>query len=370
MMPIVPMSRFTVVVSGLRDGRHVIFDDRFDERPFFTGTDAFMKYIDHGKGGEADVLHLAETDMPEVGAGDVLIRVACAGVNRPDVLQRSGKYPPPRGASPILGLEVSGHVLALGQGVSEFAVGDAVCALTNGGGYAEYVAVPVGQVLPVPKGLSLIEAASLPETFFTVWANVIERGRLQAGETLLVHGGTSGIGVTAIQLAKVWGARVLCTVGSSEKVEAARKLGADVAIDYQRQNFVTEVARHTDGQGVDVILDMVGGPYIERNLRCLAADGRLVQIAFLQTPKVEVDWTPLLIKRLTFTASTLRARSAADKERLAQALQEKVWPLLESGQVKPVIDRVFPLAQAAEAHHRMESSVHIGKIVLIVRPTA
>lgn len=329
-----------------------------------------MKYIDHGRGGDADVLQMREGEIPEVGAGEVLIRVACAGVNRPDILQRSGKYPPPRGASPVLGLEVSGHVLALGQGVSEFAVGDEVCALTNGGGYAECVSVPVGQVLPVPAGLSLIDAASLPETFFTVWANVIERGRLQAGETLLVHGGTSGIGVTAIQLAKAWGARVLCTVGTPEKVEAALALGADAAIDYRRKDFVPEVARLTDGRGVDVILDMVGGPYIERNLRCLAADGRLVQIAFLQTPKVEVDWTPLLLKRLTFTASTLRARSAADKERLARALHQHVWPMLEDGRIKPVIDRVFPLAQVADAHRRMESSEHIGKIILVVRPGA
>ncbi|MDO5102189.1 MAG: NAD(P)H-quinone oxidoreductase [Lautropia sp.] len=327
-----------------------------------------MKYIDHGKGGGAEVLRLKEAEMPEVGAGEVLIRVAYAGVNRPDVLQREGKYPPPRGASPHLGLEVSGTVMAVGQGVDEWAVGDRVCALTDGGGYAEVVAVPVGQVLPVPEGLSLAEAAALPETFLTVWANVFERGRLVAGETFLVHGGTSGIGVTAIQLAKAAGARVFCTVGSPEKVKAAEALGAEVAIDYRQRDFVAEVARLTEGRGVDVILDMVGGPYIERNLRSLAPDGRLVQIAFLQSAKVEVNWAPLLVKRLTFTGSTLRARSGADKARLVRELQAHVWPMLARGEVRPVLDRTFALADAAEAHRRMESSEHIGKILLAVRP--
>lgn len=327
-----------------------------------------MKYIDHGRGGSADVLQLAEREMPEVGAGEVLVKVACAGVNRPDVLQREGRYPPPRGASPYLGLEVAGTVAALGQGVSEFAKGDRVCALVNGGGYAEYVTVPVGQVLPVPAGLSMAQAAALPETFMTVWANVFDRGRLQAGETLLVHGGTSGIGVTAIQLAKARGARVLCTVGTPEKAEAAQRIGADAAIDYRRRDFVIEVSKLTEGRGVDVILDIVGGPYIERNLKCLAPDGRLVQIAFLQSSRVEIDWMPLMLKRLTFTGSTLRARSAADKERLANALLTEVWPLLEAGTVQPVIDRVYALADAAEAHRRMESSEHIGKLVLAVDP--
>lgn len=327
-----------------------------------------MKYIDHGKGGGAEVLLLKEAEMPEVGAGEVLIRVAYAGVNRPDVLQREGKYPPPRGASPHLGLEVSGTVMAVGQGVDEWAVGDRVCALTDGGGYAEVVAVPVGQVLPVPEGLSLAEAAALPETFLTVWANVFERGRLAAGETFLVHGGTSGIGVTAIQLAKAMGARVFCTVGTPEKAQAAEALGAEVAIDYRQRDFVAEVARLTEGRGVDVILDMVGGPYIERNLRSLASDGRLVQIAFLQSAKVEVNWAPLLVKRLTFTGSTLRARSGADKARLVRELQAHVWPMLARGEVRPVLDRTFALADVAEAHRRMESSEHIGKILLAVRP--
>ncbi len=327
-----------------------------------------MKYIDHGRGGDADVLRLAERDLPEVGAGEVLIRVAYAGVNRPDVLQRTGSYPPPRGASPHLGLEVAGVVAAVGQGVPEWQKGDRVCALVNGGGYAEYVAAPAGQVLPVPAGLSMAQAAALPETVLTVWANVVERGRLQAGETLLVHGGTSGIGVAAIQIAKALGARVFCTVGTPEKAGAAQKLGADAAIDYRRRDFMVEVSKLTEGRGVDVILDMVGGPYIERNLRSLALEGRLVQIAFMQTAKVEVDWMPLMLRRLTFTGSTLRARSAEEKARLSRAVQDNVWPMVEDGRVQAVIDRVFPLDSAAEAHRRMESSDHVGKILLAVNP--
>ena len=327
-----------------------------------------MKYIDHGRGGDADVLRLAERDLPEVGAGEVLIRVAYAGVNRPDVLQRAGSYPPPRGASPHLGLEVAGVVAAVGQGVPEWQKGDRVCALVNGGGYAEYVAAPAGQVLPVPAGLSMAQAAALPETVLTVWANVVERGRLQAGETLLVHGGTSGIGVAAIQIAKALGAWVFCTVGTPEKAGAAQKLGADAAIDYRRRDFMVEVSKLTEGRGVDVILDMVGGPYIERNLRSLALEGRLVQIAFMQTAKVEVDWMPLMLRRLTFTGSTLRARSAEEKARLSRAVQDNVWPMVEDGRVQAVIDRVFPLDSAAEAHRRMESSDHIGKILLAVNP--
>lgn len=327
-----------------------------------------MKYIDHGRGGDADVLRLAERDLPEVGAGEVLIRVAYAGVNRPDVLQRAGSYPPPRGASPHLGLEVAGVVAAVGQGVPEWQKGDRVCALVNGGGYAEYVAAPAGQVLPVPAGLSMAQAAALPETVLTVWANVVERGRLQTGETLLVHGGMSGIGVAAIQIAKALGARVFCTVGTPEKAGAAQKLGADAAIDYRRRDFMVEVSKLTEGRGVDVILDMVGGPYIERNLRSLALEGRLVQIAFMQTAKVEVDWMPLMLRRLTFTGSTLRARSAEEKARLSRAVQDHVWPMVEDGRVQAVIDRVFPLDSAAEAHRRMESSDHIGKILLAVNP--
>ena len=326
-----------------------------------------MKYIDHGAGGSADVLALVEGDMPEVGAGEVLIKVHYAGVNRPDVQQRLGKYPPPADASPIIGLEVSGEIFAVGQGVDEWKRGDKVCALTNGGGYAEFVTAPAGQVLPVPDGMTLLQAAALPETFFTVWANVVERGRLASGETLLIHGGTSGIGTTAIQVGKLLGARVLCTVGSPEKVAAAKSIGADAAIDYRRQDFVVEVSKLTEGKGVDVILDMVGGPYIERTLRCLARDGRLVQIAFLQTSRVEVDWMALMLKRLTFTGSTMRARSSADKARLATELRTHLWPALADGRLAPIIFKTFPMVEAPAAHRLMESSDHIGKIMLQVR---
>ena len=325
-----------------------------------------MKFIDHGKGGGPEVLVLADTDMPEVGAGEVLVKVAYAGVNRPDVVQRSGRYPPPPGASPILGLEVSGKIVALGQGVDEWKVGDQVCALCNGGGYAEFVTVPSGQLLPVPKGFDMAHAAAIPETYFTVWTNVIERGRLAKGETFLVHGGSSGIGMTAIALAKQRGARVLCTVGNDAKAAAAIAVGADAAINYRNKDFVVEIQKLTEGRGVNLILDMVGGSYIERNLKCLALEGRLVQIAFLQPAKIEVDWMPLMVKRLTFTGSTLRPRSAADKAHLAAELRKEVWPLLEAGKMKPSIFREFALADASEAHALMESSEHIGKIVLKV----
>jgi len=325
-----------------------------------------MQLIDHGKGGPPSVLAPATAAVPRPRDGEVLIRVAYAGVNRPDVLQRSGSYPPPRDASPYLGLEVSGEVVDATAGVTRCRVGDRVCALTNGGGYAQYVAVPAGQVLPAPAGLSLLQAAALPETYFTVFTNVIERGRLRAGETILIHGGSSGIGITAIQMAKTWGATVYVTVGNQEKAEACRVLGADYAIDYRRQDFVEEVMRLTDRRGVDVVLDMVGGDYIARNLRCLALEGRLIQIAFLQTSKVEVDWMPLMLKRLTFTGSTLRPRSAADKARLADELRAKVWPHLEQGRMLPVIHQVFDLVDAAAAHALMESSAHIGKIMLRV----
>ena len=325
-----------------------------------------MKYIDHGNGGSADVLVLKDGPMPEVGAGEVLIKVAYAGVNRPDVLQRSGRYPPPADASPYIGLEVAGEIAAIGQGVDEWQLGQRVCALTNGGGYAQYTTAPAGQVLPVPEGVSMLQAAALPETYFTVWANLIERGRLAKGETVLVHGGTSGIGITAIQMAKAWGARVFCTVGSAEKVNAAREVGADAAINYRTQDFVIEMSKLTEGRGANVILDMVGGSYIERNLRCMALEGRLVQIAFLQPSRVEVDWMPLMLKRLTFTGSTLRARPGAEKARLAGELRTHIWPLLEQKQLLPVIHQEFPLADAASAHRLMESSEHIGKIMLKV----
>ena len=327
---------------------------------------SMMRVVAHGAGGPPSVLAIAQGAVPQPAEGEVLIRVAYAGVNRPDVLQRSGSYPPPPGASPYLGLEVSGEVVALGMGVAGFAVGDAVCALCNGGGYAEYCAVPAGQVLAVPRGLTLKQAAALPETFFTVWANLIERGRLQAGETVLIHGGSSGIGVTAIQMAKARGATVYCTVGSDDKAKACREFGADVAINYRTQDFVAEVMTLTNKRGVDVILDMVGGDYIAKNLRCLALDGRLSQIAFLQGSKAEVDWTPLMLKRCTFTGSTLRPRPAADKARLAGELRQHLWPLLEKGQLLPSIFKEFDLAQAGDAHALMESSQHIGKIVLKV----
>lgn len=325
-----------------------------------------MRVVSHGAGGPPSVLAIAQGTVPQPAEGEVLIRVAYAGVNRPDVLQRSGSYPPPAGASPYLGLEVSGEVVALGAGAAGFAVGDAVCALCNGGGYAEYCAVPAGQVLAVPRGLTMKQAAALPETFFTVWANLIERGRLQAGETVLIHGGSSGIGVTAIQMAKAWGATVYCTVGSDDKAKACREFGADVAINYRTQDFVAEVMTLTNKRGVDVILDMVGGDYIAKNLRCLALEGRLSQIAFLQGSKADVDWTPLMLKRCTFTGSTLRARPAADKARLAGELRQHLWPLLEKGQLLPSIFKEFDLAQAGDAHALMESSQHIGKIVLKV----
>ncbi len=327
---------------------------------------ASMRHVDHGAGGPPSVLAIRTGPLPELRDGEVLVRVAWAGVNRPDVIQREGRYPPPPDASPLLGLEVSGEIVAIGAGVEQWKIGDLVCALCNGGGYAEYVAVPAGQVLPVPRGFSLLQAAALPETFFTVWTNVFERGRLAAGETLLVHGGSSGIGLAAIQLAKARGARVFTTVGNAAKAQACRDAGADLAIDYRQQDFVAEVAAATGKRGVDVILDMVGGDYIGRNLRCLAIDGRLVQIAFLKGPKVEVDWTPLMVRRLTYTGSTLRPRSAADKTRLAQDLLREAWPLLEAGRVLPRIHREFDLEQAAEAHALMESSEHIGKIMLRV----
>ncbi|MEI6482103.1 MAG: NAD(P)H-quinone oxidoreductase [Betaproteobacteria bacterium] len=325
-----------------------------------------MRYIEHGTGGAPEVMHPGQTAAPQAGPGDVLIKVAYAGVNRPDCLQRSGRYPPPPGASPILGLEASGHVVAVGEGVTQWHIGDAVCGLANGGAYAEYVAIPQGQVLPVPKGLSLLQAAALPENYFTVWTNVFQRGRLQSGETFLVHGGSSGIGLTAIQLAKAFGARVLCTVGNADKVEACLKAGADVAINYRTQDFVDEALAATAQQGVNIILDMVGGDYMQRNLKALSVDGRLVQIAFLQPSKTEVDWIGLMVKRLTFTGSTLRPRSVADKAQMAAELKQNVWPMMEQGKCLPVIHQVFDLDQAAQAHALMESSTHIGKIMLKV----
>ena len=329
---------------------------------------ATMRYVDHGNGGGPEVLKVASREVPELGAGEVLIEVVAAGVNRPDCIQRSGRYPPPADASPHLGLEVAGRIVALGQGVTEWKIGEAVCALANGGGYAEYAAAPAGQVLPVPAGLTMLQAAALPETYFTVWANLVERGRLAAGDTVLIHGGSSGIGITAIQIAKAWGATVICTVGNAQKAAACLALGADAAIDYRQQDFVAQTLKITGSRGVNLILDMVGGTYVEKNLKLLALDGRLVQIAFLQPSKVEIDLMPIMTKRLTVTGSTMRPRSAANKADLAAALRTHIWPLLEQGRLLPSIYKVFALEQAAEAHALMESSEHIGKIMFSVRP--
>ena len=325
-----------------------------------------MIFEHDGTGGGPEDLTPSTCATPMPKAGEVLVKVAYAGVNRPDCLQRSGRYPPPVGASPIAGLEISGEVIALGEGVTRWQVGDRLCALTNGGAYAEFATVPEGQALPIPKGFSMLQAAALPENFFTVWTNVFQRGKLKAGETILVHGGSSGIGLTAIQLAHAFGAKVFCTVGNSDKVAACLKAGAQTAINYNTQDFVEEVLQLTEQKGVNAILDMVGGSYMQRNLRALAIEGRLLQIAFLQPSKVEVDWVSLMTKRLTFTGSTLRPRSAQDKAQIASELHAQVWPLLEAGSVKPIIHQVFDLKNAAQAHALMESSKHIGKIMLTV----
>ena len=314
--------------------------------------------------GGPEVLKPTQMPRPKPGAGELLIEVAAAGVNRPDVLQRQGGYTPPPGASDIPGLEIAGRVAALGEGVAGWRVGDGATALVAGGGYAEYCVAPVPQCLPVPRGLDMVEAAAIPETFFTVWTNVFDRGRLKPGESFLVHGGSSGIGTTAIQLAHAFGSRVFATAGSAEKCAACVKLGADRAIDHKREDFVAVIEEATAGRGVDVILDMVGGGYFARNMKILALEGRLVQIAYLQGGKAEIDLGSLMMKRQTLTGSTLRPRSVAEKGVIAAALREKVWPLIESGKIAPVIFKTFPLAQAADAHRLMESNSHIGKIVL------
>ncbi len=322
-----------------------------------------MRVVEIAAPGGPEVLRPAERPRPAPGHGEVLIRVAYAGVNRPDALQRAGLYKPPPGASDLAGLEAAGEIAAVGPGVTGRAVGDAVCALLPGGGYAEYVVTPAAHCLPVPAPLTLKEAACLPETFFTVWSNVFERGGLKAGERFLVHGGSSGIGTTAIQLAHRFGARVLATAGSAEKCTACERLGAERAINYREADFV-EILR-AEG-GAHLILDMVGGDYLPRNVKALADEGRLVQIAFLQGPKVELNFAQVMLRRLTITGSTLRPQSDLAKARIAEALREHVWPLLEAGRVAPVMDQEFPLEDAAAAHARMESSAHIGKIVLKV----
>lgn len=326
---------------------------------------AEMTLIDHGKGGGPEVLVPARGPVPVPQPDEVLIRTEAVGVNRPDVAQRSGSYPPPPGASPVIGLECAGEVVAVGVEVRRFKVGDKVCALTNGGAYADYVTAPEAQSLPWPKGYDALRAAALPETYFTVWANLFGHGRLTAGEAVLIHGGTSGIGVTAIQLAKAFGATVFATAGSPGKVAACLELGADAAIDYRAQDFAEEVKKLTGGKGVDVVLDMVGAPYFARNIRCLKLDGCLVMIAFLNGHVAEtVDLRPIMVKRLTITGSTMRPRTTAEKGEIAAMLEGKVWPLLAAGKAGPRIHATFPLAQAAEAHRLMESSTHIGKIML------
>lgn len=322
-----------------------------------------MRAVEITKPGGPEVLQMTQRPRPTAGHGQVVLKVAYAGVNRPDALQRAGMYAPPPTASDLPGLEASGTVVAIGDGVAGLSVGDQVCALLPGGGYAEYVMTPAAHCLPIPEGLSLKEAACLPETFFTVWSNVFTRGGLKAGERFLVHGGSSGIGTTAIQLANAFGARVFATAGSVEKCAACVALGAERAINYKEEDFV-EVMKAEGGP--DLILDMVGGDYIPRNVKVLANDGRLVQIAFLQGPKVELNFAMMMMKRLTITGSTLRPQSDLAKARIAQDLHEAVWPLVASGKVKPVMDSTFDLADAAGAHSRMESSGHIGKIVLTV----
>jgi putative PIG3 family NAD(P)H quinone oxidoreductase len=325
---------------------------------------AEMTYIDLPRFGGPEVLVPATGPVPRPGPGAVLVRVAAAGVNRPDVMQRQGNYNPPPGASPVPGLEIAGEVVALGDGVTEWKPGDRVCALVGGGGYAQYCAAPAPQCLPIPRGLSMIEAAALPETYFTVWTNVFERGGLKAGETILIHGGSSGIGTTAIQLAREFGARIFTTVGNAEKARACVDLGAERAINYRDEDYVAVVKDLTGGAGVDLILDMVGGDYIPRDVEALAVEGRLVQIAFQKPSRVEFDFLPMMLKRLTLTGSTLRPRTVAQKAAIAQALHEKVWPLLESGKDRPIIYRTFPLTEISAAHTLMDSSRHIGKIML------
>lgn len=314
--------------------------------------------------GAPDVLQLCERPVPVGKANEVLIKVAVAGVNRPDCLQRMGGYPPPPGASDIPGLEVAGEIVAVGHSVDVANLGKSVMALVPGGGYAEYVNVDITNTLPIPSGLSVEEAGAIPETFFTVWHNVFQRGQLMKGETFMVHGGTSGIGTTAIQLAKAFGARVIATAGTDEKCDACLKLGADHAINYKKETFEDRTKEITDGKGVDVILDMVGGSYTGRNYKAAAMDGRIVQIAFLGGPKAEANFMPIMLKRLTHTGSTLRARSIEFKAQIASELKEKVWPLIEDGTIKPVMDSSFELKDANKAHERMESSGHIGKIIL------
>jgi NADPH:quinone reductase len=334
------------------------------------GSATAMSCVVFKGGGGIEVIGMDTRPCPRPAPGEILIEVVAAGINRPDLLQRQGKYPPPPGAPDVPGLEVAGYVAALGEGVTGWWLGERVCALLAGGGYATYAVAPAGQCLPVPDDLSLIQAAALPETLFTVWSNVFDRGRLVAGESILIHGGTSGIGTTAIALCRAMGASVLTTAGSDEKCARCIELGADRAINYRRHDFVTEVKDFTNGRGVDVVLDMVGGPYIPRNIEVLAEDGRLVQIAFLGGVEALVNFAPVMRRRLTITGSTLRPRSVTFKSAIATALQDRVWPMLADGRFKPVIHATFPLSATAEAHKLMESGTHVGKIILTMQDEA
>jgi putative PIG3 family NAD(P)H quinone oxidoreductase len=326
----------------------------------------FMTAIEIVRPGPPDVLVPATRPTPRPSTGEVLVKVAAAGVNRPDVMQRQGKYPPPPGASDIPGLEIAGTIAALGTGVEDWKIGDLVCALVAGGGYAEYCVAPAPQCLPLPRGVDLVSAAAMPETFFTVWTNLFERGRLATGETLLVHGGSSGIGTTAIQMAIAFGAKVLTTAGTVEKCAACERLGAQRAINYRTEDFVEVVQDVTAGRGVDVVLDMVGGEYVPRNIEALAVEGRLVQIAVLGGSKAEITLTRLMQRRLTLTGSTLRPRAIAEKAAIASSLRKIVWPLVEEGRIRAVIHATYPLVRAADAHRTMEASEHIGKLVLLI----
>lgn len=326
-----------------------------------------MSSIEIKEPGGPSVLSETQRPVPQPESGEVLIQIHAAGVNRPDCIQRQGHYAPPEGVTDIPGLEVSGEVVALGDGVSSFNVGEPVCALVAGGGYAEYVVAPVEQVLPIPSGLTMIEAAALPETCMTVWTNVFERAHLAPDETLMIHGGSSGIGTTAIQIASALGSRVIATAGSDEKCQACLDLGAERAVNYREEDFVAAAKDFGKGKGINVILDMVGGDYIQKNIKAAAPDGRIVNIAFLQGAKVEVNFMPLMLKRLTLTGSTLRSQSIARKGEIARQLKRTVWPLIEAGRIKPVIFKEFPLIEAKNAHELMESSAHIGKIMLNVK---
>ncbi len=325
-----------------------------------------MIAIEISVSGGPEVLQPVEIAIPQPAGNEVLIKVAAAGVNRPDMMQRKGMYPPPPGASDIPGLEVAGTIVQSGKRVSRLNIGDTVCALVSGGGYAEYCLASEKLCMPIPEGMNAVQGAALPETFFTVWSNVFDRGRLDEGETLLVHGGASGIGTTAIQMARAFNSKVIVTAGTDDKCDFCLKLGAEAAIHYKKQDFVSEIERLTEGKGVDLILDMIGGDYFPRNLKCLAVEGRLVQIAIQHGPKTELNLLPLMLKRLTVTGSTLRARKIEFKAGIAEKLLHKVWPLLANGQINPVIHDTFPLTEASKAHALMESSGHIGKIILTV----